>query len=157
MNKRHISLSVNDVDHELLVEDRETLLDVLRNRLGLTGAKEGCGTGECGTCTVIADGRAILACLTLAVDMEGKRITTIEGLAADGRLTPLQASFIETGAIQCGFCTPGMILSATALLEENPGASRSEILKALEGNLCRCTGYNKIVEAIERARDGKGQ
>lgn len=157
MKKRHITLLVNDMEHDLLVEDRDTLLHVLRNHLGLTGAKEGCGTGECGTCTVLADGRTILACLTLAVDMEGKDITTIEGLALDGRLSPLQASFIESGAIQCGFCTPGMILSATALLREDPNPPREDILKALEGNLCRCTGYNKIVEAIEKVRDGEGK
>jgi carbon-monoxide dehydrogenase small subunit len=157
MKKRPITLLVNGMEHDLLVEDRDTLLSVLRNHLGLTGAKEGCGTGECGTCTVLADGRAILACLTLVVEMEGKHITTIEGLALDGRLSPLQASFIESGAIQCGFCTPGMILSATALLKEHPSPPREDILKALEGNLCRCTGYNKIIEAIEKVRDGEGK
>lgn len=130
-------------------EARDTLLDVLREKLHLTGTKEACGTGECGACTVLIDGRAVLACLTLAIEAQGKEITTIEGIAENGTFSPLQKAFIDHGAIQCGFCTPGMILSATALLKENIAPTRREIQKALEGNLCRCTGYNKIIGAIE--------
>jgi aerobic carbon-monoxide dehydrogenase small subunit len=155
MKRRLITLTVNDEDHAVTVDDRDTLLHVLRNRLFLTGAKEACGTGECGACTVLLDGKPVLACLTLAVAAQGKSIRTIEGLAHDGNLTLLQKAFIEYGAVQCGFCTPGMILSATSLLEEDPYATRSEIEKALEGNLCRCTGYNKIIEAIESVRDAQ--
>jgi len=151
--RRVITLVVNEEEHALMVEDRETLLDVLRDKLVLTGTKEGCGTGECGACTVLVDGQAILACLTLAINTSGKKITTIEGLAAGGKLSPLQHAFVEQGAVQCGFCSPGMILSATALLSKNPSATREEIQKALEGNICRCTGYNKIIEAIEKVRD----
>ena len=150
---RSIHLTVNGEEHEVTVDDRNTLLEVLRNKLFLTGAKEGCGTGECGACTVLLDGQAVLACLTLAIDAQGKKITTIEGLAANGTLSPLQQAFIDFGAVQCGFCSPGMILSATALLSVNSKPSRQEIQKALEGNICRCTGYNKIIEAIERVRD----
>jgi carbon-monoxide dehydrogenase small subunit len=149
----NITLVINGEPRRLLVEPRETLLDVLRNRLGLTGAKEACGTGECGSCTVLIDGRPVLACLTLAVEVEGCRITTIEGLALEGKLSPIQQAFIDKGAVQCGFCTPGMVLSATALLRRNGRPSREEIQKALEGNLCRCTGYNKIVEAVESVGD----
>jgi aerobic carbon-monoxide dehydrogenase small subunit len=147
-----IPLLVNGEEHTVLVEARETLLEVLRERLFLTGTKEGCGTGECGSCTVLVDGEPVLACLTLAIDAQGKSITTIEGIAVEGKLSPLQQAFIDHGAVQCGFCTPGIILSATALLRKNPYAGRREIQKALEGNLCRCTGYNKIVEAIESVR-----
>jgi carbon-monoxide dehydrogenase small subunit len=146
---RLIHLTVNGEAHRITVDDRNTLLEVLRNKLFLTGTKEGCGTGECGACTVLLDGQAVLACLTLAIDLQGKKITTIEGLAADGKLSPLQQAFIDFGAVQCGFCSPGMILSATALLSANPNPSRQDIQKALEGNICRCTGYNKIVDAIE--------
>ena len=150
---RLIHLTVNGEEHATTVEDRSTLLDVLRDKLFLTGTKEGCGTGECGACTVLVDGKPVLACLMLAINASGKKITTIEGLAVDGKLSPLQQAFVEFGAVQCGFCSPGMILSATALLAENPAPSREEVQKALEGNLCRCTGYNKIVEAIESVRD----
>ena len=149
---RLIYLTVNGEAHGITVDDRNTLLEVLRNKLFLTGTKEGCGTGECGACTVLLDGQAVLACLTLAIDVQGKKITTIEGLAADGKLSPLQQAFIDFGAVQCGFCSPGMILSATALLSANPNPSRQDIQKALEGNICRCTGYNKIVDAIESLR-----
>jgi 4-hydroxybenzoyl-CoA reductase subunit beta len=152
-----VTLNVNGEEHTVTAENRDTLLEVLRNRLGLTGAKEACGTGECGTCTVLIDNKPILACLTLAVEAEGRKVVTIEGLAPEGRLSPVQKAFVEYGAVQCGFCTPGMILSATSLLAENPAATREEIAKALEGNLCRCTGYNKIVEAVERARDKQGE
>ncbi len=149
-----VTLIVNGEAHRLLIEPRDTLLDVLRNQLGLTGAKEACGTGECGSCTVLLDGKPVLACLTLAVEAQGCDITTVEGLGRDGELSVLQKAFIDHGAVQCGFCTSGMLLSATALLQRNGRPSRQEIQKALEGNLCRCTGYNKIIEAIESV--GKG-
>lgn len=149
-----VTLIVNGEAHRLLIEPRDTLLDVLRNQLGLTGAKEACGTGECGSCTVLLDGKPVLACLTLAVEAQGCDITTVEGLGRDGELSVLQKAFIDRGAVQCGFCTSGMLLSATALLQRNGRPSRQEIQKALEGNLCRCTGYNKIIEAIESV--GKG-
>lgn len=152
---RIISLIVNGEEHPVTVDDRDTLLDVLRDKLSLTGAKEGCGTGECGSCTVLLDGWPALACLTLAVGAEGKKVTTIEGLAVNGSLSPLQRAFIDHGAVQCGFCSPGMILSATALLSANAKPSREDIRKALEGNLCRCTGYNKIIDAIESVKDRK--
>jgi aerobic carbon-monoxide dehydrogenase small subunit len=148
-DKHLITLSVNGDDYDVIVEPRDTLLEVLREKLSLTGTKEACGMGECGACTVLIDGKATLACLTLAIEAQGKTITTIEGLAENGKLTALQQAFLDHGAIQCGFCTPGMMLSATALLNENPAPDRSRIVKALEGNLCRCTGYNKIVEAVE--------
>ena len=150
---RLLRLMVNEEEHSVMVEDRNTLLEVLRDKLSLTGTKEGCGTGECGACTVLVDGKPVLACLMLAIDASGKRITTIEGLAVDGKLSPLQQAFVEFGAVQCGFCSPGMILSATALLSKDPSPTREKIQKTLEGNLCRCTGYNKIVEAIESVRD----
>lgn len=156
MKGRSVKLNVNGSDVELVVTDNETILDVVRGRLGLTGTKEGCGTGECGACTILVNGEAVLACLSLAVDMEGKRVVTIEGLAEGGQMTDLQKAFIDHGAVQCGFCSPGMILSATALLARNPAPSRKEIQKALEGNLCRCTGYNKIVAAVEKVGEGRG-
>jgi len=155
MKGRSVKLNVNGSDVELVVTDNETILDVVRGRLGLTGTKEGCGTGECGACTILVNGEAVLACLSLAVDMEGKRVVTIEGLAEGGQMTDLQKAFIDHGAVQCGFCSPGMILSATALLARNPAPSRKEIQKALEGNLCRCTGYNKIVAAVEKVGEGR--
>jgi aerobic carbon-monoxide dehydrogenase small subunit len=149
--KRVIRLQVNEETHEPAAAPNSTLLEVLRDELGLTGSKEGCATGECGSCTVLLEGRPVLACLTLAWDCEDQAITTIEGLAVEGRLSPVQQSFQDVGAIQCGFCTPGMILSTTALLAGSPTPGRPEIQKALEGNLCRCTGYNKIMDAVERA------
>ncbi len=139
---------VNGNPHTIEVEPQQTLLEVLRNDLGLTGTKEGCGKGECGSCTVLLDGKAVNSCLVLAVTAEGKKITTIEGLTTERGLDPLQEAFIEHGAIQCGFCSPGMILSAKALLEENPRPTEEEVRAAIAGNLCRCTGYAKIVEAI---------
>jgi len=151
--KKIIALNVNNAEHDIVVEPRDTLLEVLRDKLFLTGAKEACGTGECGACTVLIEGKPVLACLTLAVEARGKRIITVEGLSEDGKLTFLQKAFIDHGAVQCGFCTPGMILSATALLNDNPSPTREDIVKALEGNLCRCTGYNKIIEAIESLRE----
>ncbi|HHY93544.1 MAG TPA: (2Fe-2S)-binding protein [Firmicutes bacterium] len=147
-----ICLHVNGHQHELDVEPRETLLDVLRDRFGLLGVKVGCEAGECGACTVLLDGMPIVSCLFLAVWAHGKSVLTIEGLGGpDGRLHALQEAFLEAGAVQCGYCTPGMILSAKALLDKNPHPSRSEIRDALSGNLCRCTGYKKIVDAVELA------
>ena len=146
--KEIIALNVNGELREVMVEHRTTLMEVLREQLGLTGVKESCGTGDCGVCTVLMDGKAVLACLIPAVRVKGKSIETIEGLAEEGKLHPLQKAFIDTGAVQCGYCTPGMILSAKALLEEKPRPNTVDIQKALEGNLCRCTGYNKIVEAV---------
>ena len=155
MKKQLIELRVNGEPCELAVEPQRTLLEVLREDLGLTGAKEACGTGECGACTVLMDGKPILSCLTLAIEAQGKKITTIEGLVKNGELHPLQKAFIRYGAIQCGYCTSGMILNAKAILDENPRPSRDEILKGLEGNLCRCTGYNKILEAVMAASIGE--
>ena len=140
---------VNDAPVELTVPANRTLLSVLRDDLALTGTKEGCGAGECGACTVILDGMAVNACLILAPELNGKHIETVEGLAKGDQLSPLQESFIEHMALQCGFCTPGMLMSAESLLRENPHPTREEIATAMSGNLCRCTGYKKIVEAIE--------
>ena len=125
-----------------------TLLDVLREQLGLTGTKNGCDAGDCGACTVIMDGKAILSCLTPVLQAAGKEIITVEGLAQEGKLHPLQEAFIECGAVQCGFCTPGMLLSAKALLDQNPSPTQEEVKVAISGNLCRCTGYKKIIDAI---------
>ena len=144
-----VKFSVNGEPIELLVPANRTLLSVLREDLALTGTKEGCGAGKCGACTVIMDGKPVNACLILAPELNGKRIETVEGLADGDRLSPLQESFIEHMALQCGFCTPGMLMSAEALLRENPHPSREDIACAMSGNLCRCTGYKKIVEAIE--------
>ena len=147
--KVDIELNVNGDIHEITIESQKTLSEVLRGTLGLTGAKEGCsGLGECGTCTVIIDGKAVMSCLVLAVSAVGKEIITIEGLSAEDGLHPLQKAFVEHGAIQCGYCTPGMIMSAKALLDGNPRPTEREIRKGISGNLCRCTGYAKIVEAI---------
>jgi aerobic carbon-monoxide dehydrogenase small subunit len=147
MTKR-ISLKINGQEHDITVEARQTILDVLRNDLGLTGTKEGCGDGNCGSCTVLLDGHAVNSCLVFAVEAEGREVTTIEGLAQDGKLHPLQQAFIEEGAVQCGFCTPGLILTAKAFLESNPCPTEAEIRLGIAGNLCRCTGYDKIVKAI---------
>ena len=142
---------LNDDPVSVAIHENETLLEVLRNRLGFTGTKQGCDQGECGACTVLVDGKSSLSCLLLAVRMEGRRVTTIEGLAQRGNIHPLQIAFHETGAIQCGFCTPGMILAAKALLDNNPSPNRQEIKEAMAGNLCRCTGYRKIIQAVEEA------
>jgi carbon-monoxide dehydrogenase small subunit len=149
--KRLIELSINGETRELAVAPNATLAEVIRDQVGLTGTKEACGTGECGTCTVLIDGRPILSCLTLAVDCQKQSIVTVEGLSEGETLTPVQQAFHDCGAIQCGFCTPGMVLSTTALLKANPDPSTLEIQKALEGHLCRCTGYNKILEAVQQA------
>jgi len=144
-----IQLKVNGMAYKMEVEPRRTLLELIREDLELTGTKEGCSLGECGSCTVLLDGKPIKSCITLAVQANGREVTTIEGLEkADGTLHPLQQAFIDHGAIQCGFCTPGMVLSAKALLDENPKPTELEVRQAIAGNLCRCTGYQKIVEAI---------
>ena len=149
MKEYPVKFYVNDEPIELRVPANRTLLSVLREDLALTGTKEGCGAGECGACTVIVDGKAVNACLILAPELDGKHIETVEGLAKGSQLSPLQESFIEHMALQCGFCTPGMLMSAESLLRENPHPTRDEIKSAMSGNLCRCTGYKKIVEAIE--------
>jgi carbon-monoxide dehydrogenase small subunit len=146
-----IVLLVNSRAYTLNVESDALLIDVLRDQLGLTGTKKGCGTGDCGACTIIMDGKAVTSCMILAVSAEGKTITTIEGLEQNGKLHPIQTAFIEHGAIQCGFCTPGMILTAKTLLDSNPNPTEAEIRAGIAGNLCRCTGYTKIVEAIQAA------
>ena len=146
--KQLIELRINGETREVVVEPRTTLLHALREDLGLTGTKEGCQAGECGACTVLANGSPVCSCLTLAVEAQGKEILTIEGLDQDGRLHPLQQSFLDHYAVQCGFCTPGMILSAKALLDRKPRPTEEEVREALSGNLCRCTGYVKIVEAV---------
>jgi carbon-monoxide dehydrogenase small subunit len=151
MEAARIRLRVNGEDREVLALVHHTLLEVLREELGLTGTKHGCELGECGTCTVLLDGRPVLSCLTLPVECEGREITTVEGLAERGALRPLQQAFADLGAAQCGYCTPGFLLVAEGLLQENPRPSRSEIAEALAGNLCRCTGYLKIFEAVELA------
>jgi carbon-monoxide dehydrogenase small subunit len=146
-----IELNVNGRIHRLQVEANELLLNVIRDRLGLTGTKYGCGLGECGSCTVLADGRPVLSCQTLAVSMEEKEIVTIEGIGEPRALHPLQEAFIDEGAIQCGFCTPGMILASKALLDRNPDPTTDEIKDALRGNFCRCTGYVNIIKAVRSA------
>jgi carbon-monoxide dehydrogenase small subunit len=149
--KTIIRMTVNGESVETAVEPNRTLAQFLREDLGLTGTKHGCGLGDCGACTVILDGRAVNSCLVLAVQANGREVLTIEGLAENGRLHPVQQAFVNEGAIQCGFCSPGMILSAKALLDSNPSPTESEIRTAISGNLCRCTGYQKIVEAIQAA------
>lgn len=151
MSKLHLSMIVNGDPVETLVEADETLLDVLRNQLELTGTKEGCGSGDCGACSVTVDGRLIGACLMLAVEAEGKRVETVEGMARGGELHPLQRKFLELSALQCGICTPGFLVAARALLEKNPDPTETEIRYWLAGNLCRCTGYDKIVRAVQDA------
>lgn len=145
---KQLTIKVNGKLHSLVVNTNRTLLEVLREDLGLTGAKEACDSGGCGACTVLINGKPVYSCLVLAVDCEGNDITTIEGLASNGHLHPLQKAFVTHGAVQCGFCTSGMILSAKALLDENPKPVEKDVRKAIAGNLCRCTGYTKIVEAI---------
>jgi carbon-monoxide dehydrogenase small subunit len=155
--KQIVRFQVNREPCELLVEPHQTLLNVLREELGLTGTKKGCDTGDCGACTVILQGKPVNACLVLAVEADGMEIETIEGLADGEHLHPLQEAFIQSGAVQCGFCTPGMILMARALLAENPEPSEGEVKKALAGNLCRCTGYAKIVQAVLTAAKEGGK
>ncbi len=152
--KKAMELSVNGQHVQVSVGGSETLLDCLRSQVGLTGTKKGCDQGDCGACTVLIDGRPVNSCLVLAAEVVGREITTIEGLAQGDKLHPLQQAFIEHNAIQCGFCTPGMILTSLALLNEIPNPSEEEIRRYLQGNLCRCTGYSKIVEAIQAAALG---
>ncbi len=151
MERQRIKLRVNGEDCELSIPPNRTLLEVLREDLALTGAKEGCQDGTCGSCTVLLDGKPVRSCLILAIEAEGREILTIEGLSKGEELHPLQEAFVNYGAVQCGFCTPGMILTAKALLDSNPDPSEEEIREAISGNLCRCTGYVKIVEAIAEA------
>ena len=151
--KRKMKLTVNGEEHSLEIEPYRTLLSVLREELELKGAKEGCGQGYCGTCTVLLEGQPVCSCCMLAMDARGREIVTVEGLSVNGELHPIQQSFIEQGAIQCGYCTPGMLLSAKALLDENPSPSEEDIRSAISGNLCRCTGYVKIVKAIRAAAE----
>ena len=146
---KSIHMKINDTTYEVDVEPNQTLVEVLRDQLGLTGTKVGCGEGDCGSCTVIMDGKPVTSCLVLAVEAKGKNIVTIEGLETGQGLHPLQQAFVDKGAIQCGFCIPGMILSAKGLLDQKPDSDVSEIRTAISGNLCRCTGYQKIVEAIQ--------
>ena len=151
--KINIKLKVNGISQEVETRPDRILLDLLREELGLTGTKKGCGEGECGACTVIMNGRAVLSCLIPALKADGAEIVTIEGLAEEGRLHPLQQAFLEEGAVQCGYCTPGMLLTAKALLDENPEPSVEDVKRAISGNLCRCTGYTKIVRAVRIAAE----
>jgi len=159
MTMKEITLTVNGNKYTLQVKPSATLLDVIREDLALTGAKEGCGEGECGACTVIMDGLAVNSCLILAAEANGKEITTIEGLADGEKLHPIQQAFMDIGGLQCGFCTPGMILSTKVLLDKNQNPTDDEIRKGLEGNFCRCTGYTKIFESVKAAVEtlGKGR
>ena len=154
--RRQIKLKVNGFEYSVLIKPHWTLLDVLRDGIGLTGTKKGCDRGECGACTVIMDGEAILSCLLLAIQCQGKNILTIEGLVQDGKLDPLQDAFVKHGAIQCGFCTSGMIMASRALLQKTPHPSEEEIKRGLSGNLCRCTGYTKIIAAVQKASTTEG-
>ena len=148
---KQIKVTVNGILYELSVQPWETLLDVIREHLGLTGTKEGCGLGECGACTIIMDGKTVNSCLVLAVEADDRVITTIEGLANGDELHPIQEAFVKCGGLQCGFCTSGMIMSTKALLEEKPNPSEEEIRKGIAGNFCRCTGYTKIIESVKVA------
>ena len=156
MEKHLLELSVNDEIYEIAVKPNDTLLEVLREKLGLVGTKEACGLGECGACTVLMNGRPVLSCLTLALDAAGTRITTIEGICPGEGLDPLQEAFVTHGAVQCGYCTPAMILTAKELLQRVESPTEEQIKEAISGNLCRCTGYVKIVEAIQAVKGGEG-
>ena len=149
--KMPVTCTMNSEAHTVLADTRDTLLDLLRERIGLTGSKEGCGNGNCGTCTVLVDGAAVNACLMLALEAPGRDIVTIEGLAPRGKLHPIQQALVEHGGTQCGFCTPGIVLSAKALLDGNPNPTTHDVRHAIAGNICRCTGYDKIVDAIMAA------
>ena len=153
MKRVEITLRVNGEEYELEIEPHRTLVEVLREQLGYTGTKKSCNEGECGACTVIMDGKPVASCLVLALDAHGKEIVTIEGLAKGEELHPLQVAFVRHGGIQCGFCTPGMIMSAKALLDQNPMPNAAEVRRAISGNLCRCTGYQQIVDAVLAAAE----
>ncbi len=155
VNRYLITLSVNGDTHTLLVKANEVLTNVLRDRLDLTGTKKGCELGDCGSCTVLLDGRPVDSCMVLAVEADGREVTTIEGVAENGRLDAIQQAMVNHGAIQCGYCTPGMVLSAKALLTRNPHPTEHEVREAIAGNLCRCTGYVHIVEAVLAASEGR--
>jgi aerobic carbon-monoxide dehydrogenase small subunit len=155
--KTLITCRVNGEEHTVLADSRDTLLELLRERLGLTGTKEGCGNGNCGTCTVLMDGAPVNACLVLAQEAPGRDILTIEGVSEGGKLHPIQQALVEHGGTQCGFCTPGIVLAAKALLDENPSPTPHAIRHAVAGNICRCTGYDKIVEAIAAAAVAQGR
>ena len=148
MNKIHVNVSVNNDQMEYLCNPEDTILDVLRDNLRLTGTKEGCGTGDCGACSIILDDKLVCSCLVLAGEVDGSEISTIEGMASEGKLHPLQEKFLEHAALQCGICTPGILIAAKALLEKNPNPTESEVRYWLAGNLCRCTGYDKIIRAV---------
>ena len=152
-----ISLTINGTEEQLQVPSNMTLLHALRDKLGFTGTKNGCEAGECGACTVLVDGEPMNSCLVLAVELNGREITTVEGLVEDGKLTPLQQAFADLNAVQCGYCTPGMLMSATALLKRNPHPSEVDIQEALIGNLCRCTGYQRIIDAVLKAPRNGGE
>ena len=153
MSKKQIKTTVNGVDHEILVDSTWTLLETLRDQLKLTGTKEGCSNGNCGACTVMVDGKSSCSCLILAPEINCREVTTVEGLADHGLLSPFQAAFVENSGLQCGFCTPGFMIATTALLNENPHPSENEIRLKLAGNLCRCTGYDKIVRSVQDAAE----
>jgi carbon-monoxide dehydrogenase small subunit len=157
MANHAITLIVNGQKEELLVPSNMTLLHALRDELGYTGTKNGCEAGECGACTVLVDGEPVNSCLVLAVELDGREITTVEGLAKNGKLTPIQEQFAELNAVQCGYCTPGILMSATALLQRNPHPTEEDIKEALVGNLCRCTGYQRIIDAVIAASRQGGE
>ena len=157
MSKNHIMTTGNDVEHEILVDSTWTLLETLRDHLGLTGTKEGCSNGNCGACTVMIDDKSSCSCLVLAPEIDGRKVTTVEGLADHGHLSPVQDAFVENSGLQCGFCTPGFMIAATALLNENPHPTENEIRLKLAGNLCRCTGYDKIVRSVQDAAERLGK
>jgi aerobic-type carbon monoxide dehydrogenase small subunit (CoxS/CutS family) len=151
--KKLIQLNVNGEDRDVIIEDHHTLIQVLRDELVLTGTKKGCDHGECGSCTVLVDGKALLSCSQLAIEMVGKKIETIESLTETGEPHPLQKSFVENGAVQCGFCAPGMIMTSKALLDKNPSPTEDDIKRTIGGNFCRCTGYNQIIDAVKKVAE----
>jgi carbon-monoxide dehydrogenase small subunit len=154
--KTLVTCTINGQEHTVLADPRDTLLELLRERIGLTGAKEGCGNGNCGTCTVLVDGAAVNACLVLALEAPGRDIVTVEGLAPSGSLHPIQRALVEHGGTQCGFCTPGIVLSAKALLDRNSNPTPQDVRQAIAGNICRCTGYDKIIDAVMAAAAAQG-
>jgi aerobic-type carbon monoxide dehydrogenase small subunit (CoxS/CutS family) len=155
MEKQLLKLNVNGQEYELYINPKTLLVEAIRNHIGLTGTKRGCETVSCGACTVMVDDMAVKSCSVLAVQVEGRHVTTVEGLEKNGKLAPIQKAFLDQGSYQCGFCTPGMLMSCEAFLEENPTPMRQEIKEGIEGNICRCTGYNSIVRAVEAVVDGK--